>query len=56
MGEKFTRKEALQRLDSQLPTAEKASRADVVIDTSGPIQYTKEYVISLYAKEVGAAG
>ena len=52
----FTREEAEARLRSQLPAAEKAARADVVIDTSGPIQYTKEVVISLYAKEVGAAG
>ena len=52
----FTLEEAESRLRSQLPAAEKAARADVVIDTSGPIQYTKEYVISLYAKEVGAAG
>ena len=52
----FTHEEAEARLRSQLPAAEKAARADVVIDTSGPIQYTKEYVISLYAKEVGAAG
>lgn len=52
----FTREEAEARLRSQLPAAEKAARADVIIDTSGPIQYTKEYVISLYAKEVGTAG
>ncbi len=49
----FTLAEAESRLRSQLPAEEKAARADVVIDTSGPIQYTKEYVISLYAKEVG---
>ena len=49
----FTLAEAEARLHSQLPAEEKASRADVVIDTSGPMDYTKEYVISLYAKEVG---
>ena len=49
----FTREEAEARLRSQLPPEEKAARADVVIDTSGPMDYTKEYVISLYAKEVG---
>ncbi len=49
----FTLEEAEARLRSQLPAQEKAARADVVIDTSGPIQYTKECVISLYAKEVG---
>ncbi len=47
----FTLEEAEARLRSQLPAEEKAARADVVIDTSGPIQYTKECVISLYAKE-----
>ena len=52
----FSRDEAEARLRSQIPAEEKAARADVVIDTSGSIQYTKEYVISLYAKEVGAAG
>lgn len=51
----FTRSEAEARLRSQLPAEEKAARADVVIDTSGPIQYTKEQIISLYAKEVGPA-
>lgn len=49
----FTLEEAENRLRSQLPAKEKAARADVVIDTSGTIQYTKEYVISLYAQEVG---
>ena len=49
----FTREEAENRLRSQLPAEEKAARADVVIDTSGPMDYTKEYVISLYAQEVG---
>ncbi len=48
----FTLEEAESRLRSQLPAEEKAAKADVVIDTSGPIQYTKGYVISLYAKEV----
>lgn len=48
----FTREEALQRLASQLPTAEKAARADVVIDTSGPIQYTKDRILDLFAREI----
>ena len=51
----FTLDEAEDRLRSQLPAGEKAARADVIIDTSGSIQYTKECVISLYAKEVGSS-
>lgn len=51
----FTREEALQRLDSQLPTAEKAARADVVIDTSGPIQYTKDRILDLFAREISTS-
>lgn len=49
----FTREEAEARLRSQLPTEEKAARANVVIDTSGSIRYTKECVTALYAKEIG---
>ncbi len=49
----YTLEEAEARLSSQLPAQEKAARADVVIDTSGSIQYTKGCVISLYAKEAG---
>lgn len=49
----FTLEEAEARLRSQLPADEKAARADVVIDTSGPMDYTKEYVISLYAVQTG---
>ena len=48
----FTREEAQSRIDSQLPTDEKAAHADVVIDTSGPIQYTKDCILDLYATEV----
>ena len=51
----FSPEEAEARLRSQLPADEKAALADVVIDTSGPMDYTKEYVISLYAKEVGVS-
>ncbi len=51
----FTRKEAEMRLASQLPAEEKAARADVVIDTSGPIQYTKERIIHLYQQETGGS-
>ena len=48
----FTREEAQSRIDSQLPTDEKAAHADVVVDTSGPIQYTKDCILDLYATEV----
>lgn len=51
----FTPEEAENRLRSQLPAEEKAAHADVVIDTSGPMDYTKECVISLYAKEVSVS-
>ena len=47
----FTRKEAEARLQSQLSTAEKARRADVVIDTSGSIQYTRSQIPALLAEE-----
>ena len=47
----FTREEALNRIRSQMPTDEKAARADIVIDTSGTIQYTKERVLTLFAQE-----
>lgn len=50
----FTREEAELRLASQLSTDEKARRADVVIDTSGSIQYTKGCILDLYAREIGA--
>ncbi|MBQ8556080.1 MAG: dephospho-CoA kinase [Clostridia bacterium] len=49
----FTREEAESRLASQLPADEKAAMADVVIDTSGPIQYTKAMIPELYAHEIG---
>lgn len=48
----FTREEAENRIFSQMPTDEKAARADVVIDTSGSIQYTKDCIIALYQREV----
>jgi len=49
----FSQTEAEQRIDSQMPTEEKAARAHVVIDTSGPIQYTKDCVLALFSQETG---
>ena len=49
----FTREEAEARLRSQLPALEKARRAQVVIDTSGSIGYTKAMIPPLYAQELG---
>ncbi|MBQ8200511.1 MAG: dephospho-CoA kinase [Clostridia bacterium] len=51
----FTLQEAENRLASQLPADEKAAKADVVIDTSGSIQYTKDCILRIYAQEVGAS-
>lgn len=48
----FTREEAEARLNAQLPAKEKADRADVVIDTSGSIGYTKAMIPPLYAQEI----
>lgn len=48
----LTRQQAETRLHSQLPAAEKAARAQVVIDTSGSIDYTKAMIPALYAQEI----
>lgn len=48
----FTLEEAQQRLQSQLPAEEKAGRAQVVIDTSGSIGYTKAMIPPLYQQEI----
>lgn len=45
----LSRREALARIRSQLPQAEKARRADYVIDTSGTTAETVEQVERLYA-------
>lgn len=51
----FTRQEALSRLRSQMPAKEKAEKAQVVIDTSGSISYTKAMLPELYARELRLA-
>lgn len=51
----FVLEEARARLKSQMPAGEKARRAQVVIDTSGSIQYTKAMIPALYAEEIRLA-
>ncbi len=52
----LTREQALARIRSQLPTAEKAARSDVVIDTNHPIEYTDETIRRLWAEETARGG
>lgn len=51
----FTREEALRRIRSQMSAKEKADRAQVVIDTSGSISYTKAMLPALYEAELRQA-
>ena len=51
----FDRETALQRIRSQLPTDEKAARADLVIDTDRPMEETAELVRTLYTEELAEA-
>ena len=51
----FALADAEARLRSQMPADEKAARADVVIDTSGTISYTKSRIPPLYAEELRLA-
>ena len=48
----MTREAALDRIHSQMPTEEKAARADVVIDTSGTIEETQAVVRKLFEAEM----
>ncbi len=50
----MTREAALDRIRSQMPTREKAARADVVIDTSGTIEETQAIVRKLFEAEMAA--
>lgn len=43
----FTKKEALQRMEAQMPIKEKARLADVVIDNNGTIEQTKKQLEEL---------
>lgn len=51
----FTREEALARLRSQLSADEKAARSQIVIDTSGSMDYTKSKLPVLFAQELALA-
>ena len=52
----FTREEAENRLRSQMDTAEKACRANVVIPTDGTIEETAALIPPLYAAELAKEG
>ena len=52
----LTRSDAEARLRSQMPAREKADRADVVIDTSGSIEYTCSMIPALYEQELERKG
>ena len=47
----LTSAQARSRIASQMPTAEKERRADVVIDTSGSIRYTRDSIPPLLEEE-----
>ena len=51
----LTLPQAEARLRSQLSSDEKASRAQVVIDTSGSIDDTRAMIPALYARELALA-
>ena len=44
--------EALSRIRSQMSSAEKAARSDVVIDTSGTFEETERSILPLYQNEL----
>lgn len=48
--EKLTRKEALQRISTQISTVMKKKYADYQIDTSGPFSDTRAQVVQVYNK------
>ncbi len=51
----LNREEALARIRSQMPTEEKAARADVVIDTDRPLEDTRLEVLRLWREEIRLA-
>jgi dephospho-CoA kinase len=55
-GRGLNRSEAEQRVRSQPPQEEKIARADVVIDTSGPLSRTRQQVQAAWAGLTGTRG
>jgi dephospho-CoA kinase len=51
-GRKMTRAQALARIRSQPPQAEKLAQADVVIDTSGTMDYTEKQVERAWRRQL----
>lgn len=51
-GRKMTRAQALARIRGQAPQAEKLAQADVVIDTSGTMDYTEKQVERAWRREL----
>jgi dephospho-CoA kinase len=54
-GRGLTRDEAMARIRSQPPQFEKAEQADVVIDTSGPLDQTEQQVEQAWLRELESA-
>lgn len=52
----FSREEALARIAAQMPQDEKMKRANVIIDNSGPMDETREQVVTEWEKLRGAQG
>jgi dephospho-CoA kinase len=52
----LTRQEALSRISSQMPAAEKLKYADYVINTSGSFAETRQQVLALYQELRRQAG
>lgn len=52
----LTQAEALARIYSQMPTAEKLEKADASIDNSGTIDHTRKRVEALWKRVQGKAG
>ncbi|MFN4150132.1 MAG: dephospho-CoA kinase [Candidatus Sericytochromatia bacterium] len=47
---KYTKEEAIKRINSQIPIKEKVNKADFLVDTNGSIESIKEQVSNLLSK------